>query len=46
MSEHNEDKSHDCGRAIDNLERFTWTELLNSLQINDKYVHQGGTRFF
>ena len=31
MTERPEDKSHDCGRAISELERFTWRELLNSL---------------
>ena len=27
------------------LERFTWGELLNAFQIQDKFVHQGGPRF-
>jgi endonuclease/exonuclease/phosphatase family metal-dependent hydrolase len=46
MTKRPEDKSHDCGRAISDLERFTWGGLLNSLQVNDKYLHQGGLRFF
>jgi hypothetical protein len=37
-----EDKSHDYGKAISELERFTWKELLNSLQVQYKYVYQGG----
>ena len=45
MTEQSEDKSHDCGRVISELERFTWTELLNSLQVSNKYVHQEGPRF-
>jgi hypothetical protein len=45
MTERPEDKSHDCGRAISELERFTWRELLNSLQVEDKYLYQGGPRF-
>lgn len=45
MTERNEDKLHDCGRAISDLERYTCKELLNSLQIIDKYVHQRGPIF-
>jgi hypothetical protein len=45
MTERPEDKSHDCGRAISDLERFTWGELLNFLQIKNNYLHQGGPRF-
>jgi hypothetical protein len=45
MTERPENKSHDCGRAISDLEIFTWSKLLNSLQINDKFVYQCGPRF-
>lgn len=45
MTERSEDKSHDCGKTICELERFTWNELLHSLQVSDKYQHQGGPRF-
>lgn len=45
MSERNEDKSHDCGRAISDLEMYTWKELLHSLQVSDKYVYQRGPKF-
>ena len=45
MTKRPEDKLHDCERTISELERFTWNELLNFLQINDKYLHQGGPRF-
>ena len=45
MTERNEDKSHDCERAINDLENFTWKELLNFLQVGDKYIHQGGPWF-
>ena len=45
MTERVQDKSKDCGRAISDLERFTWGELLNAFQVQDKFVHQGGPRF-
>ena len=45
MTERPEDKSHDCGIVISELERFTLNKLLNSLQISIKYLHQGGPRF-
>ena len=45
MTERPEDKSNDCGRAISNLERYTWNELLNAFQATDYFVHQGGPRF-
>ena len=45
MTERPEGKSNDCGRAISNLEKLTWNELLNAFQVNDMFVHQGGPRF-
>lgn len=40
-----QDKSNDCGRAISDLKRYTCNELLNTLQVNDSFVHQGGPKF-
>ena len=45
MTERAEDKSHDCGRAISGLEKITWNELLNTFQVKDPFVYQGGPRF-
>ena len=45
MTERPNDKSNDCGRAISDLERFSWNDLLNVFQIQDTYLHQGGPRF-
>lgn len=45
MTERPEDKSNDCERAISNLERLIWNELLNAFQVNDYFLHQGGPRF-
>ena len=45
MTERPQDKSNDCGRGISDLERFTWGELLNALQVQDTFIHQGGPRF-
>ena len=45
MTERVQDKSKDCGRAISDLKIFTWGELLNAFQVQDKFVHQGGPRF-
>lgn len=45
MTERPQDKSNDCERAISDLERFTWNELLNSFQVNDSFIHQGGSKF-
>ena len=38
-------KSNDCGRGINDLERFTWNKLLNTFQVKDTFIHQGGPRF-
>ena len=40
-----EDKSSDCGRAISELERFTWREVLHALQVRDIFTYKGGTVF-
>ena len=40
MTERPEDKSHRCGRTISDLEKYTWKEFLNSLQVSDEFVHQ------
>ena len=45
MTERPGDKSHDCGRAISDLERGTWHTLLNTLQVNDQFICQGGPRY-
>ena len=45
MTKRIQDKSKDCSRAISDLERFTWGELLNAFQIQDKFVHQGKPKF-
>lgn len=41
-----QDKSSYSGRATSNLERYTWNELLNTLQIKDIFIYQGGPRLF
>ena len=46
MTERAQDKSHDCGRAISDLERLTWNGLLNAFQLHDTYIHQGRSKFF
>ena len=45
MTEMLHDKSKDCGRSINDLEKFTWNELLTAFQIQDTFIHQGGPRF-
>ena len=45
MTEWPQDKSNDCGRGINDMERFTWNELLNIFQVKDAFIHQGGPRF-
>ena len=45
MTERPENKLHDCGRAISDLKIYIWKELLNTLQVSDKYVHQWCPRF-
>ena len=45
MTERTHDKSKDSGRAISDLERFTWGELMNAFQVQDNFIHQGGPRF-
>ena len=42
MIERPEEKSHGCGRTISDLENYTWKEFLNSLQVRDEFLHQGG----
>ena len=45
MTERPHDKSNDCGRAISDLERFTWNKWLNIFQVKDLFMYQGGPRF-
>ena len=45
MTERIYDKSIDCGRAISDLERYTWNELLYAFQIQDLFIYQWGPRF-
>lgn len=45
MTERPQDKSNDYGRDINDLERYTWNELLNAFQVEDTFIHQGGPRF-
>ena len=45
MIERQGDKSTDCGRAASDLERYSWNELLNMLQVQDTFLYQGGPRF-
>lgn len=45
MTERPQDQSRDCGRAISDLEKFTWNGLLSAFQIQDTFIHQGGPRF-
>lgn len=45
MTERPQDKSNKCGRAISDLERFTWNELLNAFQVSDTFTHHGGPQF-
>lgn len=40
-----EDKSHDCGRGISEVERISWNSLLEVLQIQDSFQRQGGIQF-
>lgn len=41
MTKKPEDKSHDCGRLISDLERFSWNALKDALQIEDFFQHRG-----
>ena len=45
MTESPDDKLHGCGRIISDLERYTWKEFLNSLQVSDIFFQQGRPRF-
>ena len=45
MTERAQDKSNDCGRAISDIERLTWSGLLNSFQLHDVFIHQGGPKY-
>lgn len=45
MTERLNDKSNDCGRAISDLENFSWNELLNALQYRHSFGSQGGHNF-
>lgn len=40
-TERPQDKSKDCDRVINDLELFTWNELLTAFQIHDSLIHQG-----
>ena len=45
MSERREDKSHDYGRGICDLEKLTWNGLFNGFLILDTFTFQGRPRF-
>lgn len=45
MTEWQEDKSHDCGCSISEVERLNWNFLTYSLQLHDSFQHNGGIRF-
>ena len=45
MTKRLHDISNDCRRAISDLKRYTWNELLNAFQIRDTFIHQRGPRF-
>lgn len=45
LTERSNDKSNDCDRAISDLERFSWYDLLNAIQFHDSIVYQGGPQF-
>lgn len=45
MTEHPEDKFHDCGRRTSGLEKSTRNELLSTLQVKYTFIYQGGPRF-
>lgn len=45
MIERPQDKSNDCGRAISDLDRFTWNEFLSAFWIENTLIHQEGPRF-
>ena len=44
MTERREDKSNDCGRVINAVEKMTWSGLLNGFQLHDSFIYQGGPR--
>ena len=45
MTKRAQDKFKDCGRPISDLERYSWGELMNIFQTQDKFEHLGGHRF-
>ena len=45
MTERPQDESKDCGRAISNIEHFTWNGLLIAFHIHDSFSHQEGSNF-
>lgn len=45
MTERQEDKSHDYGRGISDIERLSWNALLEVLQLHDSFQHNGGFGF-
>lgn len=38
-------RMQDCGRAINDLERFTCKGLLNAFHVHGTFIHQGGLHF-
>ena len=45
MIERQRNKCNDYGRAISDLTRYSWNELLNKLQVDYTFIYQSGTRF-
>lgn len=45
MSERPEDKLHDCGKTINDLERFSYNSLMDALQLHDSFQLRRGLRF-
>jgi hypothetical protein len=45
MTKRPHERSNDCSRAISDLVRYTWNNLLSTLHINNIFIHHGGPRF-
>ena len=45
MTERRQDKSNDCERTTNEVEKLTWNGLLNGFQLHDICIYQGDPRF-
>lgn len=45
MTERENDKSHHCGREINDLEKYSWNKLLITLQVHYTFSHQEAQYF-